>query len=516
MAYCMYLRKSRADVEAESRGEGETFARHEKTLTELAARLSLDLIMPPYKEIVSGETIAARPEMQRLLYDVEQGLWDGVLVMEVERLARGDTKDQGIVAETFKYSNTKIITPMKTYDPNNEADEEYFEFGLFMSRREYKTIKRRLQGGRVTSVMEGKWIYSDPPFGYNKVKLKNDKGFTLEPHPDEAEIVKLIFSLYTESMMGSHRIAKTLTELGYKPRFSNAWSPASIRDILSNITYAGYIKKGERPEKPFMQNGVVTKRRVYNPDHLIVKGIHPPIISEETYNIAQQIKRSNTISSVNSNSSGLKNPLAGLLICGSCNRIMQMQEDRKDRKNPKQRLACLGFHCETASSLFDYVEDAVLNSIDIWLKNFKLSIEEQTAGEPTRDINKEAIQRLEKEKLLVHEQLSNAHDLVERGVYDDATFISRKSLLLKKIEDIDSAIANLNEKIRKGNDINQKREFVQKVETVLDAYHIAETAEEKNLLLKSIIEKIIYKKTKKGKGHEKAFEIEIYPHVDSF
>ncbi len=49
--------------------------------------------------------------------------------------------DQGIVSQAFKYSGTRIITPTKTYDPNNEFDEEYFEFGLFMSRREYQTIR---------------------------------------------------------------------------------------------------------------------------------------------------------------------------------------------------------------------------------------------------------------------------------------------------------------------------------------------------------------------------------------
>lgn len=98
-----------------------------------------------YEEVVSGDTIAARPQMQQLLADVDEGLWEGVLVMEVERLARGDTIDQGIVAQAFKVTDTKIITPLKSYDPNNEFDEEYFEFGLFMARREYKVINRRLR-----------------------------------------------------------------------------------------------------------------------------------------------------------------------------------------------------------------------------------------------------------------------------------------------------------------------------------------------------------------------------------
>ncbi|MEG1501627.1 MAG: recombinase family protein, partial [Clostridiales bacterium] len=157
MPYCLYLRKSRRDAEAEAHGEGETIARHEKILLQVAKNQGLS-ITEIHREIVSGETIAARPIVQKLLSQVEQGLWQGVLVMEIERLARGDTIDQGIIAQTFKLSDTKIITPVKTYDPNNEFDEEYFEFGLFMSRREYKTINRRLQSGRKQSAMEGNFI----------------------------------------------------------------------------------------------------------------------------------------------------------------------------------------------------------------------------------------------------------------------------------------------------------------------------------------------------------------------
>lgn len=125
--YAIYLRKSREDLEAEKYGEGETLARHEKILTNLAEKRNLQ-ICKIYREVVSGETISERKEMQNLLRDVENQKWAGVLVVEVERLARGNTSDQGRVCEAFKYSNTKIITPMKTYDPNNEFDEEYFEF----------------------------------------------------------------------------------------------------------------------------------------------------------------------------------------------------------------------------------------------------------------------------------------------------------------------------------------------------------------------------------------------------
>ena len=62
--YCIYLRKSRADLEAEAHGEGETLSRHKTALLELARRMGIT-ISATYEEIVSGETIAARPQMQR-------------------------------------------------------------------------------------------------------------------------------------------------------------------------------------------------------------------------------------------------------------------------------------------------------------------------------------------------------------------------------------------------------------------------------------------------------------------
>ena len=194
--YCMYLRKSRADVEAEARGEGETLTRHQNMLMELSKKQNLNIVKI-YREIVSGDSIAARPQMQALLADVTEGKYAGVLVVEIERLARGDTIDQGIVAQAFRESSTKIVTPTKTYDPDNEFDEEYFEFSLFMSRREYKTIKRRMQAGRLASIKEGNYISTTAPYGYRKINPE-PKVHTLEIVPEEAEIVKLIYRLYLD------------------------------------------------------------------------------------------------------------------------------------------------------------------------------------------------------------------------------------------------------------------------------------------------------------------------------
>ena len=143
--FCAYLRKSRADLEAEARGQGETLARHARLIDETARRLGIR-VSEIYREVVSGDTIAERPEMRRLLGDVNAGKWDGVLVVDVDRLARGDSIDQGLILQSFVYSNTLIVTPDKIYDPRDDADQEFFEIKLFFSRREYSMIKSGCSG----------------------------------------------------------------------------------------------------------------------------------------------------------------------------------------------------------------------------------------------------------------------------------------------------------------------------------------------------------------------------------
>ena len=73
--YLMYLRKSRKDIEAELSGEGETLKRHEKILTELSHKMGIYIPEQNiFREVVSGETIASRPEMQRSFLLLKQAI----------------------------------------------------------------------------------------------------------------------------------------------------------------------------------------------------------------------------------------------------------------------------------------------------------------------------------------------------------------------------------------------------------------------------------------------------------
>lgn len=514
MKYCIYLRKSRADEDAEQRGEGETLARHERLLLELAKKLKV-AISKIYREIVSGESIASRPVMQQLLTEVEQGMWGGVLVVEIERLARGNTIDQGIIAQAFKFSGTKIITPTKTYDPDNEWDEEYFEFGLFMSRREYKAINRRLQRGREASAKEGKFVGSIAPYGYKRVKLECEKGYTLEIVPEHAEIVRLIFSLYTgENRVGMQHLARMLNEMGIPPIRHDYWQKETIKDILTNPAYAGIIRWGYRKVVKRQTHGQIKKSRPinYNDDCITAKGRHEPIVSEEMFAKAQNYIKEIPPPPVKYKNR-LINPIAGLIKCGKCKRSMAFR--RKPSANKKDYIVCHARACDNVSAPFELVEKRLIESLAEWLSEYKLKWEDE-AGERNRitDTKEKALKGMYSELETLNKQMNNLYDLLEQGVYSTDTFLERSRLLTEKIKETDNRIQSLETELSKSKTETINKNIIPKIEHLLEVYYNLQDIEIKNNMLKEVLDKAIYSKSVNGafKGRSADdFELLIYP-----
>lgn len=515
---CIYLRKSRADREAEAHGEGETLARHEHILLDLAKRQGYS-IGAIYREVVSGETISARPVMQRLLHEVESGLWDGVLVVEVERLARGDTIDQGVVSRAFQYSDTKIITPTKIYDPNNEFDEEYFEFGLFMSRREYKTIKRRLNAGRISSVKEGKYCGNKPPYGYERVKLEKEKGYTLSPVPAQAEVVKMIYTWYAGDgceQIGVAKIVRKLNDMGIKSALGSDWTPASIQGILTNPVYIGKIRWNGRKVVKTVQDGQVVKTRPRSKDVLVCDGLHPAIISDNLYNSAQEIRQKNPPRPISIKNT-VRNPLAGIVYCSKCGRAMVRRPHQK--RGQEDTLMCPYTSCSTVSSKLSLVEKAVIDGIREIAEKYKLNNDINVSSSTINSgiVSKQNLIR-EKENELesLNSQKAKQYDLLEQGIYTTEIFLKRSKTISASIQSCSDTIANLREEIEHDENIKaQQSDFVPRCEELLNNYWNL-NMESRNRMLKSLVEKVTYSKNIKntyGKGNEINFELDIFPKI---
>ena len=487
MSYLIYLRKSRADAEAEARGEGETLSRHEARLLELAKSKNLS-IGGIYREIVSGDTIAARPQMQKIIVEVSAGMWEGVLVMEIVRLARGDTIDQGIVAQTFTYSGTKIITPSKTYDPQNEADQEYFEFSLFMSRREYKTINRRMQAGRIASLKEGNYIATFAPYGYKKVHDYEKRAFTLEIVPEEAETIKLIFERCCAGD-GPGKIAAILNNMGVKPKKGMQWTPATIRDLYDNPVYCGKMRWNWRKQKKQVVDGKVLYSRPKSApeDCMIIQGNHIPIVSEELFERAQEAIAKRKAPHL-SFSKALQNQYASLMYCGLCGHAMV----RRPYPNNSASMICVYTQCSCMASDEAQVEELVLSALNqgyneyLALAEKNETIENENVGELAVIISE--IKKAEKQR-------SKLYDLLEQEIYTPEIFTERNNTLSNKIKELNarrSELENASIKI-------SPKDAALAIKNVIDNYGNCETAEEKNKLLKSVCKSIDYSKTTGGR-----------------
>lgn len=498
-----YLRKSREDIQAEARGEGETLSKHRKVLDEFAEKWKLNVI-DSFEEIVSGEKIAYRPEVQKLLNNVDDNKYQFVLCVDLDRLGRGDMRDQGEILNSFKSSNTVIITPRKIYDLNNEMDEEWSEFESFMARRELKIITRRLQNGRISSVKDGKYLGANPPFGYDR---NEDK--ILIPN-ENAKIVKMIFDWYINgdsegNPMGSTKIAGKLNELGIKsPLRKQTWIPSTVLSVLRNEVYIGRIqwKKTYRNKK----EGIGFKKD--RKDWIDVEGQHEAIIDLEIFEKARYILDHNPTPQTKTKQ--LKNPLAGLLICKGCGKKMVLQGNTGKTKKRIYMLKCITPECTFTSSSFKRVENDVLDKVDKYLQNLiweeKRIIQGIETDKPIDNPYPKLIEETEKKLKVLEEQENELDTLLEKKIYTLEKYVKRSEIISADILKVKETIFNLKEA---NNMIGLRLEKVQKkieiCTNIRENYRDADVAKQ-NKLLKSIIKELYY--TRETRKYMGKFEIE--------
>lgn len=506
--YAMYLRKSRKDMELEAMGEGETLTRHYNRLMNLAARNDIhpDQIVV-YRELVSGDSIDERPEMQRLLSDVYAKKYKGVLVIEVERLARGNTSDQGVVASAFEATSTTILTENKIYDPHSESDQNYFEFGLFMSRQEYKTIKRRLVAGKDQSVREGNYLLPQRVFGYEIVR-KSKKDRTLKIIPEEAKIVQMIYDWYTEERRSTDWIAQQLTlmKVPTVKKKSQEWNRGTVRDMLANPTYIGKVWWGRsRTVKEYNEDlGKLVKVRKNDGTPEIFEGKHTGIISEEQFEKARLVTESIKNPSLKV-SSELINPLAGMIECCDCGRNMIANKFGNGKatrlKHPNSAM------CKKKSLPLDEVVDAFVDALNAAIADFEMKMEsDDNKAEYAR--HQAQIETMEAELEKLERKLKKVHMDYHDEFYTRDEFIEWKQYYTKAIDEIKKQIQEAQNAFPEP--VNYSEQIVN-LHAMIDCVTDPDiSAKKKNDFLKQFVDHITYDAIDYGRSKGGKVVLEVF------
>lgn len=479
----LYVRKSRADIEQEKKAaeRGETYdtlKRHRNELLRLAKRKGYQII-EIYEEIVSADTIEARPEMQRLITDVENYLYDAVLVIDYDRLGRGDKQDQGRIDEVFAETETLIITPSEIIDLNTEEGQFKADTKGFISRMEYRQIKKRLKEGKKRSISEGKDVSNKQPYGYSK-----DRD-TKKLYPNEyAEFAKLIFELYDE--IGTyHGVCEELYHIGIPTKEGkDRWDYQTLKRMLRNKKYIGTMFYNKNSKRDYTEQ----------------PNAHTPIVSEELFYRVNK-KMDNVKDHKTNKRYELKNPFASVGRCGMCGSLTKLH-------NLKYKyIRCSNYHCENKFIRFEDYEAKFISELENTLKSIEIDSEEIKIQNNKIDKLNKNLQMLFVEQEKLNKRERNIYRNLEDETYSKAVFKMRLDELNEEKTNLKEKIISLEEIIEYENtQKNRISNIAPAIQNVLDVYHLS-SPEQKNRLVKSFVKSITTTKTEKFKDFQMGIKL---------
>ena len=511
-----YLRKSQSDdplltVE-------EVLEKHEQMLDDWVERNLPEAGKVPaqnrLREIVSGETIEKRPKMLELLRRIESPKIKAVLCVEPQRLSRGSLKDIGHLVEILRFSNTIVITMQYTYDLRDDRDRELFERELMRGNEYLEYYKRIQQNGRLQSVRNGNYLGTKPPYGFKKTHYKEGKKdcYSLEPIPEEARIVKLIFEMYRDGY-GSHKIARTLNDMGVKTQRGNKWSAESLKKMRTNEHYLGKVVWNKRKDTRSIEDGEVVVSRPLQQEYLVFPGKHPAIIDRELWDAVQEIR--DKIPPVK-NKAKCVNPFAGLVTC-QCGYGMSMRKYKKKdgtERNPPRLLCTNQTDCGTASCLVSEMEEAVVRILKEAIEDFELQIERGATDQA--ELHRQLIAQQEKRLEELNKLEISQWDKYTKEGMPKHVFDQLNAKVLEEKEEVQQALCTMKDTLPEPVNYEQKRTMFSDALAKLQDPNAP--ALEKNMLLKQCIDSIEYNRAKKKSagrrwGDPEPMELDIHLRV---
>lgn len=493
-----YGRKSRTDDPLLT--TEEILERHSKIIEEYAIK-NLGGPIPKenkYMEVGSGESLKDRPEITRLLKDIENPAIKAIIVVDVQRLSRGDLEDAGKLIRLLRYTNTYVITPMKIYDLRDEYDRDAFERELKRGNEYLEYYKKIQARGKLLSVKEGNYVGSTAPYGFDRVKKTDAKKpyFTLVERKDQADIVRMIFNWYCNDDIGVTAICRRLEGIGAKTKTGcSTWKPAMIFSILENHHYIGCTRWNWRKTIKIIEDQEIKKLRpkAKVDEFLVFEGKHDGIISEELFYKAREIrgKRHRTRRDLT-----LKNPFSGLMFCKKCgSKIGYNTYTRNGVEYAPPKLVCNNqVHCKTGSVDYHEVFEYVCRVLRDCIKDFEVRIEND--HDDSSKLHKDLVERLTKQyKDLEQKEIEQWEaqydpDLAKR--LPSHIFAKLNEKVLKEKEEVKKALAKAKDSIPKH--IDYRDELIKTTDALKVLEDVDLDAKTKNQYLKTVISKMVYER----------------------
>ncbi|MBP3360944.1 MAG: recombinase family protein [Clostridia bacterium] len=276
----------------------------------VAGNSNWTLIRGYIDEGISATSVKNRDNFLRMIRDAKSHKFDLILTKEISRFARNTIDSLSYTQELLRNGVGVIFESdnINTLDPDAELRLTIMSS---IAQDETRKISERVKFGFRESINKGVVLGNDCIWGYRKEQGK------LVIVPEEAEMVRMIFDLYANENMGVRKIAKAITDSGYRNTNGNPFSFSSVKGILVNPKYKGYYCGHKTHKIDFRHNDV----KYLPPDEWVIYKDNekvPPIVSPELWDKANRKlkERSSKMTSENKTSYQNKYLYSGRIVCG--------------------------------------------------------------------------------------------------------------------------------------------------------------------------------------------------------
>jgi len=311
-------------VSSDSQREKQTIETQKRILADYVKAQQWEIVDWYVDDGITGTSIEARPEFTRLLREAEEGQFDVVVIVDIDRLTRSDDPRQRALIEYILRQNGIKVAVTNTgelLDFDNPNHELVHTIKTWIAKEDRKRILQRMAEGRKTKALQGKFLNSRPSFGYRK-----DDSSQLIIDESEAKAVREIFRLYTEQSISMNDIALRLDVQGCLRRNGARWTPGRISQTIKNPIYKGELfvnrEKGGVPLDPSKWIRIEV----------------PPIVTADTWDAAQRRALANkTFAKRRTKKEYL---LRGLVYCGECGSKLTAKTYLYGGRKPYSKYLC--------------------------------------------------------------------------------------------------------------------------------------------------------------------------------
>jgi DNA invertase Pin-like site-specific DNA recombinase len=245
-----------------------------------------------------------RPGYIEMMNDVRSGFINCIIIRDLSRLGREHLEMGRLVDKVFPFLGVRFVSVIDKIDTEKGIDAKLsFEMLIknLINDMYAKDISQKIKTSRKVNAKQGFFIGSNPPFGYKVVK--KDGGRKLEPDEISMKVVQRIFNMYVDGA-NTLKIAKELNEedIATSSAYNKTgnimreagdpqWRKGTISNMLRQRVYTGCLVQGTKENVQGKKSGHY--RQKPKDEWIVVENAHEAIISEELFNIAQEILDNN-------------------------------------------------------------------------------------------------------------------------------------------------------------------------------------------------------------------------------